>query len=65
MLYLPSRIFFGENTLTESELYLIRLGTKPLIVTGKSSAKLSGALDELIPILKKAEQDYAIFDRVQ
>jgi alcohol dehydrogenase len=65
MLYLPSRIFFGENTLTESELYLIRLGTKPLIVTGKSSARLSGALDELIPILKKAEQDYTIFDRVQ
>ncbi|HQF81480.1 MAG TPA: iron-containing alcohol dehydrogenase [Candidatus Syntrophosphaera thermopropionivorans] len=65
MLYLPSRIFFGENALTEAEPYLIKLGNKPLIVTGKSSAKLSGALDELIPILKKAEQDYAIFDRVQ
>jgi len=65
MLYLPSRIFFGENALTEAEPYLIRLGTKPLIVTGRSSARLSGALDELIPILKKAKQDYAIFDRVQ
>jgi alcohol dehydrogenase len=65
MIYLPSRIFFGANALQNAEAYLIRLGTKPLIVTGKNSAKLSGALDELIPVLKKNNAGYAIFDRVQ
>ena len=65
MIYLPTRIFFGANALQNAEAYLIRLGTKPLIVTGKSSAKLSGALDELIPVLKKNNADYAIFARVE
>ncbi len=40
------------------------IGKKCLIVTGKNSAKKSGALDDLINILKELKIEYFVFDEI-
>lgn len=42
MIYLPTRVFFGEGALLKAAGQILCLGTRPLIITGRSSAKLSG-----------------------
>lgn len=43
---------------------LKNMGKKCLIVTGKSSAKRSGALDDLIKVLNELGTEYKIFDEI-
>lgn len=65
MIYLPTRVCFGESVLQRAEDHILRLGARPLIVTGRSSARLSGALDELIVVLERADLDWELFDQVE
>ena len=62
MYYLPTRIIFGEHALPSSQAQIAGLGSKALIVTGKSSAARSGALDELLSFL--AVQNPVIYDGI-
>jgi len=65
MLYLPTRIIFGENAVRKGFVYLNQLGKKALIVTGKSSALKSGALDDVIAVLKGLKIEWVVFDKVE
>ncbi len=64
MYYMPTRLFFGDGALEQAKDHLIRLGINALIVTGKSSACLSGALEEVQRLLLDADIGWKIFDRV-
>ncbi len=64
MFYCPTRIIFGKEAMQKAGAYLVNLGTKPMIVCGKQSAKLCGALDEAIAILKKQGMNATIFDDI-
>ena len=57
----PTEVFFGENCLTKHADMLI-CGKKALIVTGKTSARACGALDEVTGILTAAGVAYDVFD---
>ncbi len=59
---LPTRILAGEHCVKENAALLRGVGKKPLIVTGKTSAKACGALDEVIAALQGGE--YALFDGI-
>lgn len=60
--YMPTRVKMGSNCVIEnSEVF--KIGTKAIIVTGKSS-KLNGALDDVIYMLKKNNIEYVVFDKV-
>ncbi len=63
--YMPTMIYEGENILFEQELLFKELGKKALIVTGKTSAKVCGALDDVIEILNKYTIEYSIFNSVK
>ncbi len=65
MIYLPTRLFFGEGALLHAAGHILKLGSQPLLVTGRSSAKLSGALDELSVVLDRAGMDWKLFDQVE
>ncbi|MEA1973256.1 MAG: iron-containing alcohol dehydrogenase, partial [Candidatus Cloacimonadota bacterium] len=62
--FMPTEVFFGENSLEKHFEKLDRLGKRAFLVTGKSSAIKSGVLDDLIPLLKKHKIDYEIFSEI-
>lgn len=62
--YMPVNILGGKNSLQNNKNIFSTLGKKCLIVTGKSSAKKSGALDELIAVFDELNIEYTIFDEI-
>lgn len=63
-IYMPVRIISGENCVVKNSAELRRLGKKCLIVTSKTSAKKSGALDDVITALNNENIAYSIFDEI-
>ena len=50
-IHMPVKCVWGNNCVKESTL-LPSLGKRCLIVTGKNSARLCGALDDAVEVLK-------------
>ncbi len=61
--HLPTRVLFGRGAATHNKA-LLCIGRHALIVTGKKSAKLCGALDDVTAILSAAGIAYTVFDRI-
>ncbi len=59
--FMPTKIVFGQDVVKKAGDGL-SLGQKALIVTGRSSARKSGALDDVTSVLKG---EYVIFDQVE
>ncbi|MGB9839387.1 iron-containing alcohol dehydrogenase [Thermovenabulum sp.] len=62
--FFPSRLIFGTGKVKEVGIYAKEYGKKALIVTGKSSAKNSGALDKITESLRREGISWEIYDRV-
>ncbi len=63
--HMPTKVFMGENCVINNSSCFSKLGKKALIVTGKTSAKQSGALAHIEQALKMQRIDYQIFDQVE
>lgn len=61
--YMPTRVLAGRGVIAEHR-ELLSLGKHALIVTGKHSAKLCGALDDVTAALESLGISYTIFDRI-
>ncbi len=59
--YMPVRLYTGAGCVMQQAEELRKLGTKPLLVTGRHSAKVSGALDD---VLRAVDGPYALFDEI-
>ncbi|MBE6871020.1 MAG: iron-containing alcohol dehydrogenase [Ruminococcaceae bacterium] len=62
--FLPTRIISGVGCVSESFAQYGILGKKAIIVTGKTGAKLSGALDDVTAVLDKKAVPYIVFDEI-
>ena len=62
--YMPVNILGGKNAMHNNKNAFSELGKRCIIVTGSSSAKKSGALDELISVLGELNIEYVIFDKI-
>lgn len=62
---MPVEMISEENCIEKNKEIFTRYGKKCLIVTGSRSAKLCGALDDVISVLQESEVEYAIFDKVE
>lgn len=62
---IPTTVYYGSHCIDEQAQAFETLGHKAMIVTGKYSARLSGALDEVIQVLSRYDQEYIIFDQVE
>ncbi len=61
--YMPTQIIDGDNVvIANSDKF--KLGSKCLIVCGKNSARLCGALDDVEVVLKQNGIQYTIFNRI-
>lgn len=63
--YVPVSIVTGKGCVRANADAFIALGKKCLIVTGKTAAKKSGALDDLIASLTEVGILYSIFDEIE
>lgn len=64
-LFMPVKVYEGENVVINEASTWTKLGRKALIVTGKHSAKANGSLDDVIKALDLNEIPYIIFDKVE
>lgn len=62
--YMPVEIFCQKTALFEKKDVFTALGKRCLIVTGASSAKKSGALDDLTDIFNELHIEYSVFDEI-
>jgi len=63
--YSPTRIIFGEGSLKRVGEEAKKFGKKVLIVTGKSSAKKAGSLDDVINSLTSQNLRVEVFNKVE
>jgi alcohol dehydrogenase len=62
---MPVHFFLGRDVLKRNGELMLTLGKKPLLVTGKNSAKKCGALDDVISVLNLSGMHYTHFDEVK
>jgi alcohol dehydrogenase class IV len=60
-----TKVLFGKGCLITNKAMLNKYGKRALIVTGKRSAKASGALAHVEEILKEYNIAYSIYDKVE
>ncbi len=58
------KLYFGLNTIDNASKYLTGF-KKLIIVTGKRSAKISGALDDILKILDEKGIEYSIYNKIR
>ncbi|HOO70659.1 MAG TPA: iron-containing alcohol dehydrogenase [Spirochaetota bacterium] len=63
--HLPTKIIYGPSAVTDGARELAALGTKAFVVTGRSSAKTSGALGDVVSALEQAGTAWALHDRIR
>lgn len=64
-LYMPAKVVSGENCVERNSGLLRQYGKHCGIVTGGSSAKKSGALEEVLAALKKENIDFCLFEGIK
>ena len=62
--FMPTKIIEEDNIVIKSSELFAELGKKALIVTGRNSAKLNGALKDVQTSLEQSSIGYEIYDQV-
>lgn len=63
--YMPVKVYDEKNCVLNHAGEIAAFGTKALLVTGRSSAKKSGALDDVQNALSRFETSYCLFDEIE
>ncbi|MBQ3125358.1 MAG: iron-containing alcohol dehydrogenase [Clostridia bacterium] len=63
--FAPVNIITGKDCVKNNADIFREAGKKCMIVTGKNGAKKSGALDDVIAVLKSIGTEYVIFDEIE
>ncbi len=64
-LYMPTKVFFERDCVLKHSEELIALGKHAMIVTGKHSSRVNGALADVEQALKGNGKKYCIFDEIE
>ena len=65
MISVPTKAFAAPDCVISHSEQFAALGSHALIITGRSSSRLNGSLDDVISALSKHSIAYTIFDRVE
>ena len=63
--YMPTKVFDGKAIIKKNKHLLLNYGQRALIVTGRNSSKINGALFEVEDILQTLDIEYYVFDDVE
>lgn len=61
---MPTRIIMGEKCVINQRNLFSTLGKKAFVVTGKKSARINGAYDDVAKVLETNGQDHVLYDQV-
>lgn len=61
---MPTKVIVGEGCVRANAALIAGMGSNALIVTGARSAKINGSKDDVIAVLTKNAQSYAVYDKV-
>ncbi len=62
--FIPTKIYFGKNCLKNNLSSIFNVNNKPLIVTGKKSAIVSGVQSDILEIFDNNSIKYEIFNEI-
>lgn len=62
--FMPTKIYSGKDCVLKNASCFKGFGKRALIVTGRTSAKASGALDDVVKALSDNDISYCVFDKV-
>lgn len=62
--FMPTKLIAGENAVKENAHELI-IGSKAIIITGCSSGKRSGALDDVTDVLAENSIPYLVYNKIE
>ena len=61
----PTKIIFGTGKLAEAGSEAKQLGTRALLLTGRSAARKSGTLGKLTGLLKACNIEFELFEKIE
>jgi alcohol dehydrogenase len=64
LFFMPSKLVFENNAIINNKNILANFGKKALIITGANSARISGALNDVLNVLEYNKITYSIYDKV-
>ncbi|MFD3158487.1 iron-containing alcohol dehydrogenase family protein [Haloimpatiens sp. FM7330] len=62
---MSTKVLYGKDIIIKEAELFKKFGKKAFIVTGKSSSKKNGSLNDVVNALKKNNIEYCIFDNVE
>ena len=62
---MPTEIYFGEDSVLKNKEVFSKIGSRALIVTGRSSAKKNGSYDDVTKARSEAGIEHILFDEVE
>jgi alcohol dehydrogenase class IV len=63
--FMPTKVYFGNGCIQDNKAEFLQWGKKALVVTGRNSARLSGALADVTGILKETAIEFEVFDKIE
>ena len=63
--YVPTEIYVEKDCIKNHAKDLLAIGKRALIMTGHTSAKLNGSLNDVMEILAANNVPYQVFDQVE
>lgn len=60
-----TKVYFGKDCIKNNANIIWQYGKRAFIVTGKTSGKLSGALDDIINCLEQCGIDYEVYTDIE
>ncbi|RII33521.1 iron-containing alcohol dehydrogenase [Clostridium chromiireducens] len=62
---MPTKIYFGKDSILINKEVFSSIGSKSLIVTGRNSAKKNGSYDDVVRALSEVGVKHVLFDQVE
>lgn len=62
--FMPTKVFFGSGCIAKNQAEFSCWGKRALLVTGRNSARVSGALGDVCSALEKQGISWEIFDQI-
>ena len=63
--FMPTDLYFGENCISKHSSVFGKTGSRALILTGRSSAKRNGSLEDVLGALEREKIAHVIFDEIE